>query len=116
MKTLVFTLFALSVVTLFPSFTQAQVNQGFTNPLGSTSINSFLTSVISYILGVASLLALLALIVGGTRLIIGFGNEDQLKSAKTIIKWAIIGLIVVVLSYVIVRLVAVGFLGVQDAS
>jgi len=92
----------------------AQRDVGFVNPLGSTTLTGFLTRVINYILGFVGLLALLAIIVGGARLIAGFGNEQQLKSAKTIIWWAVVGLAVVVLSFAMIRIVTTGFLGISD--
>jgi len=51
-------------------------------------------------------LALIALIIGGGRMVIDFGNEEQVKKAKTTILWAVIGLAVVILSYAILNIVA----------
>lgn len=82
----------------------------FTSPIKATTFSGLLTLIIQWLLGLVAFLALLALIVGGIHLIIGLGNEEQVKSAKKIIMWAVIGLVVVVISYVVIEIV-VGLLG-----
>ncbi len=99
---------------------------GITNPLDGgpdQTITSVLTSVINWMLGLVAFLALIALIIGGGRMIINFGNEEQVKKAKTTILWAVIGLAVVILSYAIINIVVSDILGgggaggnVEDAS
>lgn len=96
-----------------PFFVQAQ-GGGIENPLGNTStITGLLIQVIQFLLGLVGVLALLALIIGGVRIILAFGSEDKLRDGKKIIWWAIVGLIVVIASFAIIRLVAVEILGVQ---
>lgn len=85
---------------------------GFTNPLGEVkTIIPFLSRITTWLLGLVGFLAMLALVVGGIRMITAFGNEQGVEKAKEIIKWAVIGLVVVVLSYAVIRIVS-GFLGV----
>lgn len=81
------------------------------NPLGTNDIKVILKAVITWSLGLAALLALLAIVWGGTRIIMNFGGEEGSKKGKTIIQWAIIGLIVIATSYVIVETVVVTWLG-----
>lgn len=91
---------------------------GITNPLadaGSESITDVLRGVINWMLGLVGILALIALIIGGTRMIIDFGNEDQVKKAKSTILWAVIGLSVVILSYAIINIVTTEILGAGDS-
>ena len=74
------------------------------NPLGEgTTIETVITNVITWLLGIVAMLALLALIVGGIYIILGFANEDYVKEGKNIIKWAIIGLIIVGAAYAILK-------------
>jgi len=85
---------------------------GIKNPLeGSSSITDVLKKVINWMLGLVGFLALIALIIGGARMIIDFGNEDQVKKAKQTILWAVIGLMVVILSYAIINIVTSEILG-----
>lgn len=85
---------------------------GITNPLqGSKTITDVLKKVINWMLGLVGFLALIAIIIGGARMIIDFGNEDQVKKAKATILWAVIGLAVVILSYAIINIVTSEILG-----
>jgi succinate dehydrogenase/fumarate reductase cytochrome b subunit len=75
----------------------------FINPLGHTKdIRDLISSLAGWLVGLSALIALLSLVVGGMRLIIGgFDNEQEAAAAKKIITWAIIGLVVVGLAAVI---------------
>lgn len=85
---------------------------GITNPLqGVDSITDVLTKVINFMLGLVGIIALIALITAGARMIFGFVDEDQVKKAKTTILWAVIGLAVVILSYAIINIVTSEILG-----
>lgn len=80
---------------------------GLINPLGDsgTTIPVVLTNVVNWLLGLAGILALLALVWGGIRYITALGNESTAAEAKKIITWAIIGLLVVGGSYAIINTV-----------
>ncbi len=85
---------------------------GIRNPLGDTKISDILTNIIQWLLGLVAMLALLALIVGGVRIMTAFGNEQQVAAGKKIILWAIIGLAVVLGAYAIITLISSTILGV----
>lgn len=87
---------------------------GITNPLEQGGINTasdLLKKVINFMLGLVGFIALIALITGGARMIVDFGNEEQVKKGKTTILWAVIGLLVVLLSYAIINIVTGEILG-----
>lgn len=118
------TILALSTFQLVPQV-HAQGSQGnvggsggITNPLGesTTSITDVLKKVINWMLGLVGFLALIALIIGGARMIMDFGNEEQVKKAKATILWAVIGLAVVILSYAIINIVTSEILGTSGPS
>lgn len=90
---------------------------GIKNPLkGVNSITDVLKNVINWLLGLVGFAALIALIIGGFRMIVDFGNEEQVKKAKTTILWAVIGLAVVILSYAIINIVVSDILGGNTAT
>lgn len=74
---------------------------------------SVLERIIDYLLAFVGALATLAIVVAGVRLIAGMGNEQQAETAKSILKWAIIGLMIVIFSWVILRIVLGDLLGVK---
>ncbi len=96
-----------------PTIALAQGTTGFDDPLKNAQLEDIITRVIYFLLGLVGLFALLALIVGGIRMIIAFGNDERVANAKKMIFWAIAGLTVVVLSWAIINIVARQFLGAQ---
>ncbi len=96
------------------AFADPGLGGGIENPLGGgpdQSITDVLKGIINWMLGLVGFLALIALIIGGARMIMDFGNEDQVKKAKATILWAVIGLAVVILSYAIINIVSTEILG-----
>lgn len=83
------------------AFAQAK----FTDPLKGATIQSALIGLINVMLGLVGLLAIAALVYGGIFYIISLGNESRVGTAKKTITWAIIGLIVVILSVLLVQFV-----------
>jgi len=71
-----------------------------------TSITGFIMKIINIALGIAGLIAVLFLIIGGFRYITSAGNEETAEQAKKIIVNAIIGVVVIILSFVIVRVIS----------
>lgn len=65
-------------------------------------IVAFLLRIINFALTVIGSIAILVLIIGGFMLMVAQGNQQKLDEAKDVIKYAIIGLIVTFLSYIIV--------------
>lgn len=121
-----FLILFLLVITFLPFGTHAQApTADCTNPISlgrsltcaqqliaqpgglstSVSVSSLLQTIINWLLSLVAVLALLALIVGGVMYILSFGSEDAAKRAKRIIMYAIIGLLVVFLSFAILSTV-----------
>ena len=71
-----------------------------------TNVSNFIIKIINVALGVAGLVAVLFLIIGGFRYITSAGNEETAEQAKKIITNAIIGIVVIILSFVIVRVIS----------
>jgi len=64
-------------------------------------IVSFILSVINYATGIIGTVAMIIFIIAGFMLVIAQGDQTKIDKAKEIIKYAIIGLIITFLSYVI---------------
>lgn len=67
--------------------------------------------IINYVLVVTGAFAVLMLIIGGFRYVSSAGNDTQLEGAKVTITWAIVGLVIVLLAYVIAATVNTILLG-----
>lgn len=73
---------------------------------GDTTVNGLLSTVISWLLGIAFAVAVLFLIIGGFWYITSAGNEETAEKGKNTAINAIIGIVIIVLSYVIVTVVS----------
>ncbi len=78
---------------------------------GNTTITSIITRIVQIALALAGLIAILFLIIGGFRYVTAGGNEETVEAAKKTILNAIIGIIVIILAYVILRVIENALLG-----
>ncbi len=70
------------------------------------SASELIVKVINYALGMAGIVTVLFLIVGGFWYITAAGNEESAEKGKKTITNSILGLVVIVLAYTIVRIVS----------
>lgn len=106
--------YAQNNASTFPSGNAG--GEGIKNPLAINTVSELLGKVINWMLGLVGFIALIALIVGGARMIMDFGNEEQVKKGKTTVLWAVIGLLVVILSYAIINIVTGEILGGEQSQ
>ena len=78
------------------------------NPLGITDINTFIATIINFVLSLVGSVSLLLFVYGGVTWMTSMGNPTQIKKGRDIVLWAIIGLAVVFTSYILVKFVIVG--------
>lgn len=73
------------------------------NPLGTgnVTIPDLIKRVINTVIGIVGALALLMFVYGGLRWITSGGSDEGVKEAKTTIKNATIGLLLIFFSYII---------------
>ncbi|MEZ4180336.1 MAG: pilin [Candidatus Doudnabacteria bacterium] len=84
---------------------QGQALPKIDSPVKATSIEQLIVQVIQYLLSIIALAAIVMVIWAGVRLIFNSGNERKRAESKTMITWAIIGLVLALLSFSIVRIV-----------
>lgn len=72
---------------------------------GTEDPDTILFNVISTVLGLLALLAVIMVIVGGFRWMLSMGNEERILKAKQTISGAIVGLIIVLISWAVVAFV-----------
>jgi len=106
MKKISLALTSLCLTT--PAITLALTQDCSSTDCSVKTISDYITIIINWVLGFAALIAVLFLIYGGILYVTASGNTDRAKSARQTIMYAVIGLIVIVLSYFIVSLVING--------
>jgi len=73
------------------------------------NLSEVIDTLTDWLLGIGGGLAALILIIGGIRYIAAAGNEKQITQAKNTIIYAIVGLVIIVLAFVIERAVVGAF-------
>ncbi len=71
----------------------------------NTDLAGIIIKILDFLLGIAFLIAVLMLVLGGFRYITSAGNEETAGKGKKTIFNALIGIAIVILSYVIVQVV-----------
>lgn len=68
-------------------------------------------AVIGFILGFMALVAVIIVIYAGIRIVLSLGNEEEFRNMRSLIFRALLGLFVILVSFVIVRFVVTAFSG-----
>lgn len=82
--------------------------------VGTTAVNKLLQIVANSLIYVAAPLAILFIAHGGQMYAFAFGEEAQLTQAKKEIMYALIGLVLILFSYLIIRLLLQTFVTIPD--
>lgn len=103
----------MPLVAVIPQVGQAQLIDQFVEDCpdqtgvrcNEEGLGDIFITIINWALAIAFILAVIFLIYGGFRYILAGGNEESAKAGRTAIFNALIGVVIVVLSYVIVQIV-----------
>ena len=96
---------------IFDGGLQSGLQQGKTSEMPTTIFGNtgIFTRIVSVMLFTVGILSVIMLIFGGLRYIISNGDSKKVEAAKNTILYAIIGLIVAIMSYAIVNFVVSSF-------
>lgn len=72
---------------------------------GAQNIGDFILAIINVLLGLLLAISVLFIVIGGYQYVTSAGKEDQAKSGRRTVTYAVIGVAVSILSYMIVRVV-----------
>lgn len=99
----------LAIGTLSAPVAFAQVappsNFGLPDWSRGTGIAGLISSIILFILGIAGAVAVLFIVIGGFQYILSGANEDLAKRGRTTVVNAVVGLIIIILSYTVITVV-----------
>ena len=99
---LVFTFAYFALATSTPA---SGASDKLLNPLPADNLTSMFLYIVKGFLGIIGVWGVLFVIVGGFRMITAAGNEEQYIAAKKTITWAILGVVVAVMSFSIIAIV-----------
>jgi TRAP-type C4-dicarboxylate transport system permease small subunit len=81
--------------------------QQITGPLvGIDSLAGLINKVMNFLIPLAAIILLLVLILGGYDYMMSQGNPEKVKSAQAKLTTAIVGFILLLISYMLVRVIA----------
>jgi len=107
---LVCILLLLSFSVVLPSSIQAQetpeINQqmeefGEATPVSTTDLPTFVGRIIRWVLFIIGIILIVVIIYGGLTYATAAGSQEKTDSAKKILVYAIIGMIIIALAYVL---------------
>jgi len=98
-------IFAILFLTAFTAIQVENPAPGLFSDAFGTDFKTIISRVLTLFLGFAGLIAMSYIIVGGYRIASAAGNEDAAKNGRKTLTNAIIGLVIIIMSYVIVSVV-----------
>ncbi len=75
----------------------------------NTTVEGGISTIVDLLLWAIGAVSVIMLIVGGLRFATSSGNADQIKQAKNIILYAVIGLVIAIAAFAVVRFVTATF-------
>ena len=86
------------------------------NGLGKADLKTSISGVIELVLGFLGIIAILVVLYGGFRWLTAGGDTSKVKDAQAVLKNGIIGLVIVLCAYIIVKFVFQSLLQVTGSS
>lgn len=82
---------------------------------GQTGLRGIVLTIVNFFLGFLGLLAVIMVIYGGFLYVSSAGNEENVNKAKKILLYAVIGIVVIIVSFALVNTI-LGAAGNQRAA
>lgn len=102
-------IFIISFLLLIAGSVQGQINRLNGNEYGlpepADDIQGLINEIVKWVLYIAAPACLVALVYGGVRYALSGGNEEKAEQAKQVMKYAIIGVAIVIGAYAITQLI-----------
>ncbi len=82
--------------------------------VATTDLRSFILRIVNFALGFLGLIAVIIIIYGGILYVLSGGEDERTQTGKNAIKYAVIGLLIVLGSYAFVNTIIGGVVGEED--
>ncbi len=99
----------LCALLLVPQFTLAQVTMPINPGLSEKTFVGGIMDIITLLASVIAVLAVLMIVISGIMYMTSLGDPARASKAKDTLTYAVIGLIIALLAWVIVKSIAVAF-------
>jgi hypothetical protein len=107
-STITAALVGLAIALAAPSFLSEIMTILGSNVPGpaAPTLRSIALRTLSFLLSVVGIIGIIGLVIGGYSYVTAYGNEKKIDTAKTIIKYSLIGIVVALAAVILVRQVA----------
>lgn len=92
---------ALAQIATPPVVTEGQI----VNPISYNSLGELIVALIRFLLIMVGSLSVLFIIIGAVRMVTSAGNEKAVTAGKQTIQWAVLGLVVALMSFSVIAMV-----------
>lgn len=101
-------IFLIGLFFLLPAVLQAagdgvDLTAAKNSGLASTDIKTILTKLLTWLLGIVGVVALIGFVISGIQYIMAAGSDKMIESAKKNMTYSLIGITVVLASFVIIQ-------------
>jgi hypothetical protein len=86
------------VLLILPTLVSATDEIRINNPLSFNTFGEFLDAIINFLFNISLFLAPLMIIVGAFHFVTSEGNTEQIDTAKKIIRYTLIGFLIILLA------------------
>jgi len=93
-------IFLREVLTIFGGANSGVNTRGLE---GSLSLKDVVTRILNLLLSVLGIIAIISLVIGGGMYLTSYGDEKRIETAKKIVTYAIMGIVIALASIIIVR-------------
>ncbi|MBL7155481.1 MAG: hypothetical protein ISS88_03215 [Candidatus Portnoybacteria bacterium] len=95
---------ALTLLILaLPLVSIEAANNAINNPLSANTFTELFIGIADWVAGIVASVAALMIVVGGFQYMLSGGNEEKVATARKTIYWSLIGLIVILGSWGLLR-------------
>jgi amino acid transporter len=115
-KTKIFTTIS-TILLAFPAYADDVKMVNFNNNTDLTNQTiKIIGNIINLVLGFAGALAALFIVIGGLKLVTSSGNSEKVEKAKKTLTYAVFGVIIVVMVYVILYAIRESLVGLVNSA
>jgi len=78
---------------------------GLPSPAGANPVTAVVTNLMNWLLGIIGVIAIIAFVISGLQYLTAAGNQNAMEAGKRNMQWSIVGVIVALMGYVIIKAV-----------
>ncbi|MDX9913403.1 MAG: hypothetical protein RBS77_02390 [Candidatus Moranbacteria bacterium] len=78
---------------------------GLPSPGGTDPATTVISNLMNWLLGIIGIIAIIAFVISGLQYLTAAGNQNAMEAGKRNMQWSIVGVIVALMGYIIIKAV-----------